>query len=230
VPPFIGVKRSRNALLWKEGKVVLSLASGSTLTVDAALVAAGRKSNAEELALAKAGLKTGKYAFIEVNDWYQTNVPHIYAAGDVIGFPSLASTGMEQARRAVAHALDVPSKPFSTLLPNGIYTIPQVSMVGETEESLKKKNIDYVVGRCSYGENPRGQIIGDKNGFLKLLFRKTDLCLVGVHVIRELATELVHTGLIAMMTDATAEIFIEACFNVPTPWDALQKGDIGRLR
>jgi NAD(P) transhydrogenase len=113
---------------------------------------------------------------------------------------------MEQAWRAVAAALDLPSKPFSTLLPNGIYTIPEVSMVGETEQSLKKKGSDYIVGRCSYGENPRGQIIGDKNGFLKLLFRKCDLRLVVVHVIGELATELVHTGLIAMMTDATPEI------------------------
>ena len=136
--------------------------------------------------------------------------------GDVIGFPALASTSMEQARRAVGHALGMPISAVSPLLPNGIYTIPEVSMVGETEESLKKKGIDYVVGRASYEENARGQIIGDKDGFLKLLFRASDMKLVGVHVIGELATEIVHIGLMAMLTEQTAEIFVEACFNVPT--------------
>jgi len=131
-----GFKGAEKCIALESGEVVLSLASGSSITVDAVLVAAGRKSNAEGLAIANAGLKTGKFGFVEVNDCYQTNVPHIYAAGDAIGFPALASTGMEQARRAVAHALDLPSKPFSTLLPNGIYTIPEVSMVGETKQSL----------------------------------------------------------------------------------------------
>jgi NAD(P) transhydrogenase len=143
-------------------------------------------------------------------------VPHIYAAGDVIGFPALASTSMEQARRAVGHALGLKVSIISPLLPNGIYTIPEVSMVGETEESLKKKGIDYVVGRARYEENARGQIIGDKDGFLKLLFRRNDMKLIGVHVMGELATEIVHIGLMAMLTNSTAELFVEACFNVPT--------------
>ena len=198
------------------GEVMLSLSSGATLTVDAVLAAAGRKSNTDTLNLAAAGVATGERGIIPVDEHYCTNVPHIYAAGDVIGFPALASTSMEQSRRAVSYALGVPISAVSHLLPNGIYTIPEVSMVGETEESLKKKGVDYVVGRTRYEENARGQIIGDKEGFLKLLFRKSDMKLVGVHVIGELATEVVHIGLMAMLTDQTAEIFVEACFNVPT--------------
>ena len=198
------------------GEVMLGLSSGATLTVDAVLVAAGRKSNTDTLKLDAAGVATGERGVITVDDHYCTNVPHVYAAGDVIGFPALASTSMEQARRAVSYALGVPISAVSHLLPNGIYTIPEVSMVGETEESLKKKGIAYVVGRTRYEENARGQIIGDKEGFLKLLFRKSDMKLIGVHVIGELATEVVHIGLMAMLTEQTAEIFVEACFNVPT--------------
>jgi NAD(P) transhydrogenase len=198
------------------GEATLSLSSGATLTVDAVLVAAGRKSNTETLNLPAAGVTTGERGIIAVDDQFRTNVPHVYAAGDVIGFPALASTSMEQARRAVGHALDLPVSVISPLLPNGIYTIPEVSMVGETEESLKKKGVDYVAGHARYEDNARGQIIGDEDGFLKLLYRRADMKLVGVHVIGELATEIVHIGVMAMLTDSTAEIFVEACFNVPT--------------
>jgi NAD(P) transhydrogenase len=198
------------------GEVKLSLSSGAALTVDAVLVAAGRKSNTETLNLSAAGVTTGERGIIAVDGQYRTNVPHIFAAGDVIGFPALASTSMEQARRAVAHAFGFAVSALSPLLPNGIYTIPEVSMVGETEETLQKKRIDYVVGRARYEENARGQIIGDKDGFLKLLVRRDNLELLGVHVIGELATEVVHIGLMAMMTGASAQIFIETCFNVPT--------------
>jgi NAD(P) transhydrogenase len=198
------------------GQVTLHFVSGNSLTVDAVLVAAGRKSNTDKLDLAKAGVATGERGVIPVDENYCTNVPHIYAAGDVIGFPALASTSMEQSRRAVAHAFGLKIGGLSPLLPNGIYTIPEVSMVGETEETLKKKGIAYVVGRTRYEENARGQIIGDKDGFLKLLFRRDNMKLVGVHVIGELATEVVHIGLMAMLTESTADIFVEACFNVPT--------------
>jgi NAD(P) transhydrogenase len=197
-------------------QVMLTLSSGATMTVDAVLVAAGRKSNVETLNLAAAGVTNGERGIIPVNDHYATNVPHIFAAGDVIGFPALASTSMEQARRAVSYAVGAPISGLSHLLPNGIYTIPEVSMVGETEETLKKQNIDYVVGRGLYAENARGGIIGDKDGFLKLLFRRDNMKLVGVHVIGELATEIVHIGLMAMLTEQTADIFVEACFNIPT--------------
>jgi NAD(P) transhydrogenase len=206
----------RQCVVLPSGEVTLTFASGASLTVDAVLVAAGRKSNTETLNLPLAGVATGERGIIPVDGDFRTNVPHIYAAGDVIGFPALASTSMEQARRAVRHALGLGVSVLSPLLPNGIYTIPEVSVVGETEESLKKQGIGYVVGRAKYKDNARGRIIGDQDGFLKLLFRRDNMKLVGVHVMGELATEIVHIGLMAMLTDSTAEIFVEACFNVPT--------------
>jgi NAD(P) transhydrogenase len=197
-------------------EVMLTFASGKTMSFDAVLVAAGRKSNVEMLDLAKAGVNTGERGIIPVDHQYRTNVSHIFAAGDVIGFPALASTSMEQARRAVGNMLGQAVGDISPLLPNGIYTIPEVSMIGETEESLKKQRIDYVVGRARYSDNARGQIIGDKDGFLKLLVRRDNLKLIGVHVMGELATEIVHIGLMAMMTGCSVQIFVQTCFNVPT--------------
>jgi len=219
-------ERSGIVFYWKEtvqkcipepsGGIRLELSSGAVLFGDAVLVAAGRQSNTAQLGLEKAGVKTGKRGIIPVNEHYQTNVEHIYAAGDVIGFPALASTSMEQARRAVRHALGLSESAISPLLPNGIYTIPEVSMIGETEESLKKKGIAYIVGRANYSDNARGRIIGDQDGFLKLLFRRDDRKLLGVHIMGELATEVVHIGLVAMMCSASANLFIEACLNMPT--------------
>jgi NAD(P) transhydrogenase len=196
--------------------VNLTLSSGATMNVDAVLVAAGRQSNTGALGLDRAGVKTGERGIIPVNEHFQTNVENIYAAGDVIGFPALASTSIEQARRAVRHALGLGESALSPLLPNGIYTIPEVSMVGETEQSLQKKGVAYVAGRASYKDNARGRIIGEEDGFLKLLFRQPDLKLVGVHIMGELATEIVHIGLMAMSCQAAAELFVDACFNTPT--------------
>jgi NAD(P) transhydrogenase len=196
--------------------VRLELSSGAVLTSDAVLVAAGRQSNTANLGLEKAGVKTGERGVIPVNEHFQTNVENIYAAGDVIGFPALASTSAQQARQAVRHALGLAGSPISPLLPNGIYTIPEASMVGETEESLKKKDVAYIVGRAFYRENARGRIIGDQDGFLKLLFRQDDLKLIGVHIMGDLATEVVHIGLMAMMCNASANLFVDACFNLPT--------------
>jgi NAD(P) transhydrogenase len=211
---------------WKErvqkctaeaGKPVqLELSSGAQLEVDAVLVAAGRQSNTANLGLEQAGVKTGERGVIPVDEHFCTNVDSIYAAGDVIGFPALASTSMEQARRAVRHALGLTGSAISPLLPNGIYTIPEVSMVGATEEELQKKSIPYLVGRARYEDNARGRIIGDDDGFLKLLFRQDDQKLLGVHIMGELATEVVHIGLIAMMCNASANLFVDACLNTPT--------------
>jgi NAD(P) transhydrogenase len=197
--------------------VSLTLDSGSTLTCDAVLVAAGRSSNTASLGLAAAGLSTGPSDRIEVDAHYRTAVPHIYAAGDVIGFPALASTSMEQARLAMVHAFDLKYKTeVAPILPYGIYTIPEVSMAGETEESLKNKSVAYVIGRAEYNNNARGLIIGDNAGFLKLLFTAEDMRLVGTHIIGELATEILHIGLTAMLCNATADLFIRMCFNYPT--------------
>jgi NAD(P) transhydrogenase len=165
----------------------------------------------------------GERGRILVNEHYQTSVPHIYAAGDVIGNPALASTSMEQARVAMVHAFDLEYLPgkakgaVAPILPYGIYTIPECSMAGDTEESLQEKKVPYVVGRASYAQNARGQIIGDAEGFLKLLFGVDEnMTLLGVHVLGEQATEIVHIGLTALLAGAGAELFIRTCYNYPT--------------
>lgn len=203
------------------GEVVLTLSSGATLAGDGVLVCAGRSSNTETLNLAAAGLTPGKRGLIQVGAHFQsTEVPHIYGAGDVVGPPALAATGIEQARVAVCHAFGETIKcDIAPLLPTGIYTIPEASCVGETEAALVEKNIPYIVGRARYGDIPRGDIIGDNVGFLKLLFHRDDLRLLGVHVMGEHATEVVHIGLVAMLMNASAELFNRACFNYPTLGD-----------
>jgi NAD(P) transhydrogenase len=201
----------------RRGKITLTLTSGASLTVNEVLVAAGRKSNTGELNLGAAGVKAGDRGLIPVNNEFQTNVPHIYAAGDVIGFPALASTSMEQARRAVRHAFGQGVYSGTPqLLPHGVWTIPEVGMAGETEDSLKRNGVAYVIGRASYADNARGRIVGDTQGFLKLLFRLPDMELVGVHVLGEQGTDLVHIGLLAMLSHARAKLFDEICFNLPT--------------
>jgi NAD(P) transhydrogenase len=197
--------------------VVLTLSSGASLAVDAVLVAAGRKSNTDSLNLAAAGLTPGERGLVGVDPHFRTEVAHIYAAGDVIGPPALASTSMEQARRAIRHAFGpTPTSDIAALLPTGVYTIPEIGMVGETEERLKDQGVAYLVGRAAYRRSARGQIIGDSDGMLKLLFRRSDFRLLGAHVIGEQATELVHIGLLAMLYDADAHLFDEMCFNLPT--------------
>jgi NAD(P) transhydrogenase len=200
-----------------EAMLHVSLKSGVTICVDTILAATGRSGNTESLQLDGIALKTTSRGTLEVNEHYQTALPHIYAAGDVIGFPALASTSMEQARVAMVHAFDLKYKTrLAHILPYGIYTIPESSMAGETEESLKQKQIPYVVGRTRFQQNARGQIIGDKDGFLKLIFREEDMKLLGVHVIGEQASELVHVGLTALLMEANADLFIQTCFNYPT--------------
>ena len=205
----------------RAGAVVIKLSSGATIECDGVLVCAGRSSNTASLNTAAAGLTLGTRGLIQVGAHYQsTEVSHIYAAGDVIGAPALAATGIEQARVAICHAFDEPwSCSLSRLLPTGIYTIPEASFVGDTEEMLIEKKIPYIVGRCRYSDIPRGDIIGDNVGFLKLLFHQDDMRLLGVHVMGEQATEVVHLGLLAMMMNATAELFNQTCFNYPTLGD-----------
>jgi NAD(P) transhydrogenase len=216
--------------IWKEkvthcnapptGDVTLTLTSGATLAVNDVLVAAGRQSNTADLNLAAAGLTPGKRGLIKVDTQGRTEVRHIFAAGDVVGAPALAATGMEQARLAACVAFEIHQKESAApILPTGIYTIPEASMAGQTEESLKEKNIPYVIGRARYADNPRGQIIGDEHGLLKLIFRPEDMRLLGVHVVGEQATELVHIGLIAMLAGVGASVFNRVCFNYPTLGD-----------
>jgi NAD(P) transhydrogenase len=196
--------------------VALTLDDGTRLETDLVLVCAGREANTGRLNLEAAGLSAGKRGQLEVDARFRTRVPHIAAVGDVIGFPALASTSMEQARVAVVHFFDLKYKTaLAPIFPYGLFTIPEVSMVGETEESLSKAQTPYVKGVADLGENARGAMIGE-TGKLKLLFRREDLKLVGVHCLGEGATELVHVGMTAMLSGATAKLFIDACFNYPT--------------
>jgi NAD(P) transhydrogenase len=194
-----------------------TLVSGAKVSADTILVAAGRSGNTATLNLPAAGLAVGKRGCLDVNARYQTAVPHIYAAGDVIGFPALAATSMEQARVAMVHAFDLKYKTrVAALLPYGIYTIPECSMAGETEDSLAKQGIAFIAGTAPYAANARGQIIGARDGFLKLLFAADTMKLLGVHAIGEQASELIHVGLVALHAGAGADLFIETCFNYPT--------------
>jgi NAD(P) transhydrogenase len=198
-------------------RLQVNFKSGREVAVETILAATGRNGNTNGLCLETIGVQPSQRGTIDVNEHYQTAVPHVYAAGDVIGFPALASTSMEQARVAMVHAFDLKYKTrVAHILPYGIYTIPECSMAGETEETLAKKQIPYVVGRTRYNHNARGQIIGDNTGFLKLIFREPDMKLLGVHVIGEQASELVHVGLTALLMEAGADLFIQTCFNYPT--------------
>jgi len=197
--------------------VRLSMKSGNTLETDAALFAAGRRAAIDGLGLEKAGLAINDRGYIPVDNNYRTSVPNIYAAGDVIGFPALASTSMEQGRVAICHAFGFKYKQrVASMLPMGIYTIPEISAAGETEESCKEKRIDYCVGRAHYENNARGHIIGDTAGMLKLIFARADRKLLGVSLIGESATELIHIGLIILDNGQSIDEFIQQVFNYPT--------------
>jgi NAD(P) transhydrogenase len=193
------------------------LEGGRRLEAEAVLVALGRRSNVEGLGLDRAGVRLNAHGQLEVNERFQTNVPHIYAAGDVIGGLALSSTAMEQARMAMVNAFELKYKAgIARHLPVGVWTIPELSMVGETEESLRAKRRSYVVGRCRYQDNPRGALIGEHWGLLKLLFSLPEEQLLGVHMIGENACELIASGLVGMTMGATTATFIDTCFNYPS--------------
>lgn len=199
------------------GGVRLRMKSAKTMEAEAALFAAGRRAAVDGLALEKAGLALGESGYITVDENYRTAVPSIYAAGDVIGFPALASTSMEQGRVAVCHAFGFKYKQrVASMLPMGIYTIPEISAAGETEESCKDKKIDYCVGRARYANNARGHIAGDTTGMLKLIFAPADMKLLGVSMIGENATELIHIGMMVLDNGLSINEFIEQVFNYPT--------------
>jgi NAD(P) transhydrogenase len=201
------------------GSVKLKLKSGKELHVDALLYALGRSGNTDGLGLKELGIPTGKYGHVEKVDptTYQTVIPNIYAAGDVIGAPALASTSMEQGRLAMCHAFRLNYKQkLSTILPAGIYTIPEISQVGKTEQDCQKEGIPYVVGKSRFGQHGRGQIIGDTEGMIKLIVDATNGNLLGVHVIGEIASELVHIGMACLMYSGDIDFFIQAVFNYPT--------------
>jgi len=199
------------------GGVRMTLGSGQIVEAETAMLAAGRRGAVDGMALEKAGLGINQRGNIDVNGHYQTHVGHIYAAGDVIGFPALASTSMEQGRVAMCHAFGFPYKQrLASQLPMGIYTIPEISAVGETEESCEIRKIGHVVGRAKYVNNARGQIIGESTGLLKLIFRPDNRQLLGVQIFGESATELIHLGMAVLESGGAIDTFIELVFNFPT--------------
>jgi NAD(P) transhydrogenase len=203
------------------GGVTLTLADDRTITTETVLYAAGRSSNTSGLDLPSAGVTTGTRGLIVVNEHYQTSAANIYAAGDVIGFPALASTSMEQARVAMVHAFDLKYKTsVASLLPYAIYTIPELATVGLTEDDCRAQNIAFAVGRASFRDNARGQIIGDVKGLVKLVFHAQSLALLGVHIVGENASELLHTGMMVMQFHGTISAFIDSVFNFPTLGEA----------
>ena len=201
--------------------VRLVMESGMTIAADKALFATGRQSNVAGLGLEGAGVKLGPRGLVLVDDNYATNVEGVYAAGDVIGFPALASTSMEQARVAMCHAFGLSYKTrVSPVIPLTVYTIPEVSMVGKTEEELVAANVHFVVGRAFYKDIPRGQIIGDPDGMMKLLVECPSKKLLGAHVTGENASELIHVASACLQDGGTIDRFIDAVFNYPTLGEA----------
>jgi NAD(P) transhydrogenase len=199
-----------------ERGAIATLVSGKRIAADTVMYSAGRQGLAEELSLDAAGLSGDNRGRIKVNEHFVTEVPHIYAVGDVIGFPALASTSMEQGRLAAYHACEEPVHAMHELQPIGVYTIPEISFVGRTEDDLTDQLIPFEVGISRYRELARGQITGDSHGMLKLLVAPGDRTLLGVHVFGTGATELVHIGQAVMGCGGTIDYLVDAVFNYPT--------------
>jgi len=189
---------------------------GSVMEAEMLLYAFGREANVDHLHIENAGISLDNTGHIPVNALFQTVVPHIYAAGDVIGGPALASTSMEQGRLAARHAFGVQTHHFPTLYPIGIYTIPEISSCGYTEEQLKEIGFRYEIGRAYYYEIARNQIVGNDPGMFKILFHADTLEILGIHIIGRAATEVIHIGQVAMSFNARIDYFIDQVFNYPT--------------
>lgn len=194
----------------------VNLKSGKQVCADMVLFAAGRQGSTDALKIENAGLCADKRGRIAVNEHYQTELEHIYATGDVIGFPSLASTSMEQGRHAACHAFGVEALSNVEFFPIGIYAVPEMSMVGMTEQEAKEKEIPYETGTARFREIAKGQILGLREGILKMLFSLEDRTLLGVHIVGEGATELVHIGQAVLALEGTLDYFVTAVFNYPT--------------
>ena len=209
--------RTTKAIRRVDKQIVTTLDDGLELSADKVLASSGRSGWTDGLGLEGIGVQVDKRGAVKVDGDYRTAVQHVYAAGDVIGFPALASTSMEQARVAVCHAFGFAYKrQVSELLPFGIYTIPEVGSVGLSEEGAKEKGRDAVVGRAFYRDNARGKIVGDKDGLIKLVVERGTKKILGVHCLGERASELVHIGQGIMLLGGTVDAFIEMVFNYPT--------------
>ncbi len=199
-----------------DGLVQATLQSGKHLRADTLLYCIGRQGTTGTLGLENVGIVPDNRGRLKVNEHYQTDVPHVYAVGDVVGFPALASTSMEQGRRASCHIYGEPTTSIPELFPLGIYAIPEISMVGKTEAQLTADGIPYEAGVAQYREIARGQLLGDEVGMLKLLIHEETRQVLGVHVIGTGATELIHIGQAVMTFNGTVDYFINTVFNYPT--------------
>jgi NAD(P) transhydrogenase len=199
-----------------DGSVVLQLRSGKQIRSPLLIYSAGRVGATKNLGLERIGIAPDERGRLNVNEDFQTAVPHVYAVGDVVGFPALASTSMQQGRHAACHAFQLQCDTATHLLPYGIYTIPEISMVGRNEDELTSGGVPYEVGVARYREIARGQLIGDTVGMLKLLFHSETRALLGVHAIGDGATELVHIGQAVIAHGGKLDYFIDAVFNYPT--------------
>jgi NAD(P) transhydrogenase len=227
--------------------VTVRLKSGRAVTASLLMYSAGRIGAVESLHLERVGIAPDERGRLHVNEHYQTSVPFIYAVGDIIGFPALASTSMLQGRLAACHAFGLPAETHTHLLPYGIFTIPEISMVGHSQHDLDKEGIPYEIGVARYREIARGKLIGDEIGMLKLIFHRVTRRLLGVHAIGDGATELIHIGQAVMAYHGKIDYFIEHVFNYPTlaecymvaalaglnrlprPWPPDQNGEEGQL-
>ena len=216
----LGEKVSNCCYDAERGRVIATLDSGKKIHGDGLLFTVGRQGNTDKLNLEAVGLKAADRGKLEVNDTFQTAVPNIYAAGDVIGFPALASTSMEQGRIASCNMFGVPAHMRPQFFPYGIYTIPEISICGQTEEQLTKDKVPYEVGIARYGELAKGQMLGDEHGLLKLLFHAETLKLLGVHIIGERAAEIVHIGQAVLSFGGDIQYFRDTVFNYPTMAEA----------
>ncbi|MCP5492664.1 MAG: Si-specific NAD(P)(+) transhydrogenase [Chlamydiales bacterium] len=213
---FVGPKEFTQITKHAEGDAQITFKDGSSLRGEMLLYALGRSANVDQLQIDKAGLTLDEKGYIPVNALFQTVKPHIYAAGDVIGGPSLSATSFEQGRLAARHAFGAPTHHFPDFYPIGIYTIPEISSIGYSEEQLQKLGFNYEVGRAYYYEIARNQIAGNDTGMFKILFHKDTLEILGVHIIGRGATEVIHIGQVAMTFKAHIDYFIDQVFNYPT--------------
>jgi NAD(P) transhydrogenase len=212
----LGEKVTRVGINPQRDRVFAELESGKKVQGDALIYAVGRQANGDRINLAAAGLEPDQRGKIKVNEHYQTDVPHIYAAGDIIGFPALASTSMEQGRLASCHMFGAASEHITDLFPYGLYTIPEISMVGQNEEQLTAAKVPYEVGIAKYAELAKSMMLGDETGMLKVLFDRNTLKLLGVHVIGQRATEIIHIGQAVLYYGGKVDYFRDTVFNYPT--------------
>ena len=212
-----------------DGSVKVSLDSGKIVRGDTFLYAVGRQTNTDTLNLESIALPTDSRGRISVDEAFRTEIPHIYAAGDVIGFPALAATSMEQGRLASCNMFCAPAQSSHKLLPYGIYTIPEISMIGKTEQELTRDKIPYEFGTARYDELAKGQILGAKSGFVKILFDPQSLKLLGVHIIGEQAAELIHIGQVVLSLGGTLKYFRDTVFNYPTLAEAYKVAALNGL-